>query len=671
MQSYLPSFMQVGQEQMSKICEMKDSGKYECCVSCQSQKCEGNLENMTPELTPQLFNSSLTSMSLPQEFDCWSATRHCSLHFKELPLAILHDFLVDPRDTAPHAMTYFESLEFGVVAMLEFLGALSDIMVLGNKYKRSYVRCYDAMEHPHGGSLLLPLQDLARRLYAYCPCCGKLNVDLSTGQHTASAGPCHWPHCDGSKDWHLTPDHMAMLEKYFKDNESGTTEKQFATFGCHDVISGVIRKGDVQLQISETMCCSQACYARIRRNLERCRAAQMEDDPHTKQAVNDAQNATTPREKVEPLDERPNPKVEPLVGASKVVSHAILLPVLLGGDEQSSFTCDPATRCISFGGTATGWSTGGIPGMIQRSGILYYEFTIVKLGTKVPSFLHFISPFLSLAFLPSFLLFPAFLHSFLHLSFFLPPFIFLPSLTPLRFLCFPSFPSFPFLPFLSFKDDESPSIQVGFAVEGFHPNESESNGVGDCANSWGVDGCRRAKWTAAFERGVASWPCTWKVGDVVGLSANIDAGMIAVSKNGDWVEDGGGVVFEDVAIRAGVFPCFSAAKSEFRYAITDFQYGASADDFWKRLSITTITIPPGTTSIPCKAYAYHASIVSVEFPDSVISIGAMAFAGCTSLSSVVIPKCVVEIGFDAFKGCQLDPACQELYEKSQANRALF
>jgi hypothetical protein len=151
--------------------------------------------------------------------------------------------------------------------------------------------------------------------------------------------------------------------------------------------------------------------------------------------------------------------------------------------------------------------------------------------------------------------------------------------------------------------------QIGFAVEGF-----SSNGVGDDSKSWGVDGSGNLKWHNGKGQ---PWPCTWAEGDVVGLSANIDAGLIAVSKNGDWVDNGGGVVFEHEAIRAGVFPCFSADDSEFRYAMTDFQYGAAAEDFWRRRSITTITIPPGTTSIPPKAYAYYTSITSVEIPNTV------------------------------------------------------
>ncbi len=38
------------------------------------------------------------------------------------------------------------------------------------------------------------------------------------------------------------------------------------------------------------------------------------------------------------------------------------------------------------------------------------------------------------------------------------------------------------------------------------------------------------------------WPCSWAVGDVIGLAANLDLGKIAVSKNGSW-EDPPGAAF--------------------------------------------------------------------------------------------------------------------------------
>jgi hypothetical protein len=327
-----------------------------------------------------------------------------------------------------------------------------------------------------------------------------------------------------------------------------------------------------------------------------------------------------------------------------------LAAVQLGG-KDGDFKWDPAESTFTFDGASK--STGGIPGMIQRSGVLYYEYTIVKLGG---------------------------------------------------------------------------TARVGFAVEGF-----SSNDVGDDSISWGVNGRFKSKW---HNGGKEPWPCTWTEGDVVGLSANIDAGVIAVSKNGDWFDDGGGVVFEHEAIQAGVFPCLTAKGSKFRYAMTDFQHGAAAEDFWRRRSITAITIPPGTTSIPPMAYACYTSITSVEIPDTVtsigekaffgcvsvtsvkfsgvlMSIGEMAFAGCTSMTSVELPgtvtfieekafsgcvsitsvkfsgvvtsigamaffgctsttgvefsDSVTSIGFDAFKGCRLTPACQERYHKFQAS----
>merc|ERR1712048_178141 len=93
--------------------------------------------------------------------------------------------------------------------------------------------------------------------------------------------------------------------------------------------------------------------------------------------------------------------------------------------------------------------------------------------------------------------------------------------------------------------------QCGFAGIDFEPADAYSgDGVGDCANSWGFDGVRRARW----HNGSAEWPCTWTAGDVVGFAANIDIGKIAVSKNGSWDDPPNGVVFINEKIKEGLYP---------------------------------------------------------------------------------------------------------------------
>merc|ERR1719453_1780598 len=93
--------------------------------------------------------------------------------------------------------------------------------------------------------------------------------------------------------------------------------------------------------------------------------------------------------------------------------------------------------------------------------------------------------------------------------------------------------------------------QLGFATSGFARGDAApcGEGVGDDSNSWALDGARKCKWGGDM----SPWACSWDVGDVVGLAANIDSGKIAVSKNGSWTDEANGVVFVDEAIKQGVF----------------------------------------------------------------------------------------------------------------------
>jgi len=70
--------------------------------------------------------------------------------------------------------------------------------------------------------------------------------------------------------------------------------------------------------------------------------------------------------------------------------------------------------------------------------------------------------------------------------------------------------------------------QVGFALASFGRIDGYTGfGIGDDKDAWGVDGSRSTKW----HDGGSPWPgVSWAVGDVVGLAANVDTGMIAVWK---------------------------------------------------------------------------------------------------------------------------------------------
>jgi hypothetical protein len=76
----------------------------------------------------------------------------------------------------------------------------------------------------------------------------------------------------------------------------------------------------------------------------------------------------------------------------------------------------------------------------------------------------------------------------------------------------------------------------GFSQFGFAQKDSvepcsdkpSTDRAGDNGTSWGLDGHSQCKWHGGdnFE-----WPCSWTPGNTIGFAANIDKGMIAVSKD--------------------------------------------------------------------------------------------------------------------------------------------
>ena len=82
------------------------------------------------------------------------------------------------------------------------------------------------------------------------------------------------------------------------------------------------------------------------------------------------------------------------------------------------------------------------------------------------------------------------------------------------------------------EEQYSGCIKVGFSLEnGIARSDDYSfSNVGDTEESWAIDGSGSYK----YNNGLLSWPGSWKVGDIIGLAANVDLGMIAVSKNGKW-----------------------------------------------------------------------------------------------------------------------------------------
>jgi hypothetical protein len=129
------------------------------------------------------------------------------------------------------------------------------------------------------------------------------------------------------------------------------------------------------------------------------------------------------------------------------------------------------------------------------------------------------------------------------------------------------------------SDSEEALLQIGFSLkDGIERGDMLlSDGCGDKPSSWALDGVRCRKW---FEGAESEWPCTWVPGDVIGFAANVDAGKVAVSKNGKWTEEGCGIVLEDDKIKQGVFPCLTGGSYNIRYAFKDFSHAPPDDDWW-------------------------------------------------------------------------------------------
>ena len=128
--------------------------------------------------------------------------------------------------------------------------------------------------------------------------------------------------------------------------------------------------------------------------------------------------------------------------------------------------------------------------------------------------------------------------------------------------------------------------QFGFAKKDgvVLSNEQVNKGTGDNCTSWALDARRGLKWHGGRD---GEWTGSWEVGTVLGFAANIDKGMIAISKDGDWIsQDGFGVVFTDASIQEGVFPCFTGQTSELKYCLDrgSFKYGPPAYAIWEEAS---------------------------------------------------------------------------------------
>jgi len=141
---------------------------------------------------------------------------------------------------------------------------------------------------------------------------------------------------------------------------------------------------------------------------------------------------------------------------------------------------------------------------------------------------------------------------------------------------------------LEILEDEG-ETQFGFALkDGIEQtNIYSSSGVGDNSLSWGLDGFRSVKWHSGGE----VWGGKWAAGNIIGFTVNIEKGIIAASKDGDWTKGGFGLVFQNDSIKKGVFPCFTGGSIRFRYCFDQdgFKYGPPTESIWNVLEDTNAT----------------------------------------------------------------------------------
>lgn len=73
--------------------------------------------------------------------------------------------------------------------------------------------------------------------------------------------------------------------------------------------------------------------------------------------------------------------------------------------------------------------------------------------------------------------------------------------------------------------------------------------------------------------------------------------------------------------------------------------------FYNLTNLTTVYLPDSLTIIPTASFNGCSSLTNISIPENVITIGQTAFFNCTSLTSIVISANVTTIGDAVFYGC--------------------
>ena len=115
--------------------------------------------------------------------------------------------------------------------------------------------------------------------------------------------------------------------------------------------------------------------------------------------------------------------------------------------------------------------------------------------------------------------------------------------------------------------------------------------------------------------------------------------------------NGQGTISFDSQVKTIGNSAFSHCGSLTSITIPDGTTLIGENSFYYCEALKNITIPNSITSIEDSAFYCCKHLANIAIPNSVTSIGDYAFCYCTSLTSIVIPNYVISIGEDAFSGC--------------------
>ena len=153
-------------------------------------------------------------------------------------------------------------------------------------------------------------------------------------------------------------------------------------------------------------------------------------------------------------------------------------------------------------------------------------------------------------------------------------------------------------------------------------------------------------------------------GNNVIWSLNTSTGVLTISGSGamkDFVSSSGAPWYLDrmsitsVTIANGVTTignyAFYACVKLSSVAIPSSVTSIGNSGFTSCTKLTSVNIPNSVTNIGIYAFNHCSSLISVNIPNGVTSIGEFTFNGCSSLTSMTIPNSVASIGVSAFRDC--------------------